>query len=70
MYKNGILLEKPSLIAVNKMDRKYTDFQAKYSRLKRHAHAPIIPISAQEGLNLETLLETIKETVDLEAERE
>lgn len=70
MYKDGILLQKPSLIAVNKMDRKYTDFSAKYARLKRHAHAPIIPISAQEGLNLETLLETIKDTVDLEAERE
>jgi GTPase len=70
MYKNGVLLEKPSLIAVNKMDRKYTDFKEKFARLKRQAHCPIIPISAQEGLNLETLLETIKETVDVEADRE
>jgi len=27
MYKGGFLLEKPSLIAVNKSDRSYTQFQ-------------------------------------------
>ena len=27
MYKDGILLQKPSLIVVNKCDRKYTNFK-------------------------------------------
>ena len=64
MYKDGALLEKPILIAVNKNDRKYTDFAQKYEKLKRHVDYPTLPISAKEGTNLEVLLESIKETVD------
>ena len=26
MYKDGILMQKPAMVAVNKMDRKYTNF--------------------------------------------
>ena len=57
---------KPSLIVVNKMDRKYTNFNQKYERLKKQVHAPILPISAKEGTNLELLVETAKEMVDIE----
>jgi len=57
---------KPSLIVVNKMDRKYTNFNQKYERLKKQVHAPILPISAKEGTNLELLVETVKEMVDIE----
>lgn len=69
LYKDGILLEKPSFIAVNKMDRAYTNFNSKLSRLKKHAHAPVLPVSAQEGSNLEVLLESIKEIVDDERQK-
>jgi GTPase involved in cell partitioning and DNA repair len=66
MYKDGVLLQKPSLIVVNKMDRKYTNFKQKFERLKKIAHCPVLPISAKEGDNLEMLLETIKDIVDVE----
>jgi predicted GTPase len=59
-YNNGQLLRKPSLIAVNKCDRKYVKFNEKINKLKRVAHAPVIPISAKEGDNLEILLESVK----------
>jgi GTPase involved in cell partitioning and DNA repair len=59
-YNNGQLLKKPSLIAVNKCDRKYVKFNEKINKLKRVAHAPVIPISAKEGDNLEILLESVK----------
>jgi translation elongation factor EF-G len=52
------------LIVVNKMDREYTDFNEKFIELKRNVHAPIMPISAKEGTNLETMIETIKDIVD------
>ena len=63
LYKDGILLNKPSLIALNKSDRKYTNFDKRYETLKRHAHAPVIPISAKEGSGLEVLLEELRELV-------
>ena len=66
LYQDGSLLNKPSLIVVNKMDREHTNFEQKYQELKAIAHAPILPISAKEGDNLEVLLETIKDIVDLE----
>ena len=69
MYKDGILLQKPSLIVVNKCDRKYVNFKQKYERLKKIAHAPIMPISAKEGENLEQLLETLKEIIEHEKAR-
>ena len=69
MYKDGILLQKPSLIVVNKCDRKYVNFKQKYERLKKIAHAPMMPISAKEGENLEQLLETLKEIIEHEKAR-
>ena len=66
MYKDGLLLSKPSLIVVNKCDRKYVNFRQKMDRLKKIAHAPVLPISAKEGDNLEQLLESLKEIVDHE----
>jgi len=55
------------MIAVNKADRAYTQFNQKFSMLKKRANGvPILPISAKEGTNLEVLLETIKEIVDQE----
>ena len=70
MYKDGILLDKPSLVIVNKMDRQYTRFDEKYAELKKIVHAPIMPISAKEGENLEVLLEAVKDIVDLEKAKE
>lgn len=64
-YNNGLLLKKPSLIAVNKCDRKYVKFNEKINKLKRVAHAPVIPISAKEGENLEILLESVKGLMDI-----
>ena len=61
LYKEGLLLDKPSVIAVNKSDRKYTGFSKKYKTLQSKVHAPIVPISAKEGTNLEVLLETLRE---------
>ena len=60
-YRNGLLLHKPCVIAVNKSDRKYTNFGQKYKKLESQVNAPIIPISAKEGTNLEVLLETLRE---------
>jgi len=76
-FNGGTLLEKPSLIALNKSDRPYTHFNKKYKSLKEslenfnidseHAEAiskiPIVPISAKEGTNLEVLLEALREMV-------
>jgi len=45
---------------VNKCDRKYVKFNEKINKLKKVAHAPVIPISAKEGDNLEILLESVK----------
>jgi GTP-binding protein len=64
LYKEGILLQKPIMIAVNKSDRSYTNFSQKFNILKRNTNYPIIPISAKEGQNLEVLLEALKEVVD------
>ena len=62
MYKDGLLMDKPALIAVNKMDRDNAEFEEKYQALKdSQPHAPCIPISAKDGENLEVLLETVKE---------
>ena len=63
LYKDGILLKKPSLIALNKCDRKYTHFEKRESILRKHAHAPIIPISAKEGIGLEVLTESLRELI-------
>ena len=62
-YNGGQLLKKPSIIAVNKCDRKYVKFNEKINKLKQVAHAPVIPISAKEGDNLEILLESVKALV-------
>ena len=51
------------------MDRTYTNFNHKLNRLKKHAHAPVMPVSAQEGDNLEILLESLKEVVDKERDK-
>jgi predicted GTPase len=48
---------------VNKCDRKYVKFNEKINKLKKVAHAPVIPISAKEGDNLEILLESVKALV-------
>ena len=45
---------------MNKCDRKYVKFNEKINKLKKVAHAPLIPISAKEGDNLEILLESVK----------
>ena len=45
---------------MNKCDRKYVKFNEKINKLKKVAHAPVIPISAKEGDNLEILLESVK----------
>lgn len=65
MYKGGFLLKKPALIAVNKSDRSYTNFQTRFNTLKSRydMEMQMIPISAKEGTNLEILLETIREMV-------
>lgn len=63
LYKGGLLLKKPSLIALNKSDRKYTHFESREQSLRKHVHAPLIPISAKEGYGLELLLETLREMV-------
>ncbi len=63
LYKGGILLQKPSLIALNKSDRKYTHFQERESVLRKYVHAPMVSISAKEGDGLEILLEQIRELV-------
>ena len=36
LYKDGILLEKPSLVVVNKSDRSYTNFNQKYKTLAKY----------------------------------
>lgn len=71
MYKEGILLEKPSVIAFNKSDRAYTNFNPKFKAFEsnKDVHAPVVPVSAKEGTNLEVLLETIREMVIEETER-
>ena len=63
MYKGGLLLKKPSLIALNKSDRKYTHFESREQTLRKHVHAPLIPVSAKEGHGLEVLLEAIRDLV-------
>lgn len=66
MYKDGMLLQKPAFCVVNKMDREFTHFDEKYEALKREVHCQIMPISAREGDNLEIMVETIKNIVDLQ----
>lgn len=56
-------MKKPAIIALNKCDRKYTNFIEREKVLRKHVHAPLIPISAQEGQNLELLLEAVREVV-------
>ena len=65
MYKEGILLNKPSLIVFNKSDRSYTNFNPKFKAFSSNedVHTQCIPISAKNGDNLEVLLETIREMV-------
>ena len=69
LYKDGILLQKPQVLAVNKSDRQYTNFKRRVQALKKSeklvdSNIPMIPISAKEGTNLEVLLETLKDLVD------
>lgn len=61
LYKEGLLLEKPAVVAVNKCDRQYTKFGPRYDKMKLNIEFPMIPISAKEGTNLELLIETMKE---------
>lgn len=42
------------------------NFNQKLERLKKIAHAPVLPISAKEGDNLEQLLESVKEIIEHE----
>ena len=65
-YKDGILLKKPQVLAVNKSDRPYTHFNSRFKYMQKNVSIPIIPISAKEGTNLEVLLETLKELVESE----
>lgn len=62
-YKKGILLDKPSVIVLNKSDRKYTNFSTRLAALKKQVHAPLIPISAKEGDNLELVIEMLRDKV-------
>lgn len=57
LYKGGILLQKPSLIALNKSDRKFSHFAEREAALRKKVHAPMVSISAKEGDGLELLLE-------------
>ena len=63
LYKGGILLDKPSLIALNKCDRKYTNFDSREASLRKQVHCPMVTISAKEGDGLEVLLEQMRELV-------
>ena len=65
-YKDGILLNKPQVLAVNKSDRPYTHFNSRFKSMQKSVSIPIIPISAKEGTNLEVLLETLKDLVESE----
>ena len=60
-----MLLDRPAVIAINKSDRKYTNFSQRLKSLQSRVDAPIIPISAKEGTNLELLLETIREKISV-----
>ena len=53
-------MEKPSLLVLNKSDRKYTQYNSNLKKLEKISHAPVIPISAKEGTNLELLLSETK----------
>ena len=66
-YKGGMLLDRPAVIAINKSDRKYTNFSQRLKSLQSRVDAPIIPISAKEGTNLELLLETIREKISVDS---
>ena len=57
------------MVAVNKCDRQFVNFNQKFEAIKRHVTHPIIPISAKEGTNLEVLLESLKEIVDMERQK-
>jgi len=63
LYKNGILLKKPSLLALNKCDRKFSNFEAREKALRKHVHCPLVTISGKEGTGLELLLEQLREMV-------
>ena len=63
MYKNGILLQKPSVLALNKCDRKVSSFAAREQALKNAVHCPLVTISAKEGEGLEVLLEQLRDLV-------
>ena len=63
LYKGGILLQKPSLIALNKCDRKYSNFEPREASLRKAIHCPMVAISAKEGDGLEILLEQLRELV-------
>ena len=64
LYKDGILMDKPQVLAVNKSDRAYTNYSRRYKALQKRVDIPTVPISAKEGTNLEVLLETLKDLVD------
>ena len=68
LYKNGLLIDKPAIIALNKSDRSYTNYKKRNEMLQAHltkqgCNFPLIPISAKEGTNLEVLLESLCEIV-------
>ena len=66
LYRGGMLLEKPSLIALNKLDLSDESYVEEFEMLKKHAHAPVVPISAKDGQNLGILMETLREMVEAE----
>ena len=70
LYKDGLLLKKPQILAVNKSDRAYTNYGKRFKNMQDNVSIPIIPISAKEGTNLEVLLETLKDFVESERKSE
>jgi len=61
LYKGGILLEKPALVAMNKCDLVTKSvFNKKLEQVKKLSEYEVVPISAREGTNLELLVEKVK----------
>lgn len=60
---NYQLLSKPSLIALNKCDLNTPRFDKKCEELRGVAHTEVIPISAKDSINLDTLVNRLKDIV-------
>ncbi len=59
---NKAILEKPFIIAINKIDKEETSFNKKYEVIaKSNQGAKILAISAKSGINLDRLTDMIRE---------